>query len=66
MINIDGNTNEKKAETGSKNRYASRPYAYKTSFADVDPIDYFVENNPGKAYEDVLKIKLNNKKKHRL
>jgi len=52
---------ENNNEIDAKNNSNNQKY-YKTSYGDVDPIDYFLANNPGKVYEDALKQKLNNKK----
>lgn len=64
IISVENNNlaDKKAPELEVKNRYAGRDRVYKTYFSDVDPIEYFIANNPGKVYEDVLKLKLNNKK----
>lgn len=61
LTNDNQGATDRKNNIDPNNQQNGQIY-YKTSYGDVDPLDYFFENNPGKVYEDALKIKLNPKK----
>lgn len=54
---------EKKAEGESKtSKYSDLPQVYQTKFEGVEPLDYYLKNNPRKKKEDFEKMKLMYKK----
>jgi len=54
---------EKKVEPESKNsKFSDLPQVYQTKFEGVEPLDYYLKNNPGETKEDFEKMKLMYKK----